>query len=291
MSLILRKVRIVIWALLIAGPAFADDSPITRLAGVSFTVANLEKARQFYGELLGLKEAFVLDDAGGKTTSVFFRINDDQFLEFSPGDVEGFRLDRVSLLVDDLQGMAARLKNSGIQPSDPAKSADGSEFITIRDPDRTEIRFVSYLPGSKQAANRGQQPSQRQIIEHLHHAALAADNEAASMRLFKDALTMREFSRGPMPGDIRWINLSVPGDSGDLLEFMVASSQPAAARQHIGFEVPNIQRTYQQLTERGLKLQNRPFAAAIGRWIWFIRDPNNIRVEFMGQPTEKVESK
>jgi len=94
-----------------------------------------------------------------------------------------------------------------------------------------------------------------------------------------------------MPGDIRWINLSVPGSSGDLVEFMVASSQPAAARQHIGFEVPDIQRTYRQLTERGLKQQNRPFAAAIGRWIWFIRDPNSIRIEFMGQPTDKVEGK
>jgi hypothetical protein len=68
---------------------------------------------------------------------------------------------------------------------------------------------------------------------------------------------------------------------------MVLASQPAAARQHIGFEVPDIQKTYKQLIERGLKQQNRPFAAAIGRWIWFIRDPNNIRIEFMGEPTTK----
>jgi catechol 2,3-dioxygenase-like lactoylglutathione lyase family enzyme len=154
-----------------------------------------------------------------------------------------------------------------------------------------EIRFVSYVPGSKQAAHRSRQAGENQVTTHLHHAALAADNEAASMALFREALGMPEFSRGPMPGDIRWINLSVPGSSGDLVEFMVASSQPAAARQHIGFEVPDIQRTYRQLTERGLKQQNRPFAAAIGRWIWFIRDPNSIRIEFMGQPTDKVEGK
>jgi len=72
---------------------------------------------------------------------------------------------------------------------------------------------------------------------------------------------------------------------------MVLKSQPSIARQHIGFEVSNIQETYKQLTDRGLKQQNRPFAAAIGRWIWFIRDPNNIRIEFMGQPTDKAEAK
>jgi len=49
--------------------------------------------------------------------------------------------------------------------------------------------------------------------------------------------------------------------------------------------------TYQQLTQRGLKQQNRPFAAAIGRWIWFIRDPNDIRIEFMGQATETHQGK
>jgi catechol 2,3-dioxygenase-like lactoylglutathione lyase family enzyme len=277
--------------MLVTTSLLADESPITRLAGVSFTVADLDKANQFYTELMGLKEAFRLQGPDGKTQSISFRINDDQFLEFSAGDVENFRFDRVTLLVTDLQRVAAVLKKSGIAPSEPAKSADGAESITIRDPDRMEIRFTTYSPGSKQAAQRGQPLGPKQVADHLHHAALAADNEAATLAIFKDTLRMKEFSRGPMPGDIRWINLSVPGPSGDLLEFMVAASQPAAARQHIGFEVPNIQQTYSQLTERGLKQQNRPFAAAIGRWIWFIRDPNNIRIEFMGQPTENPPSK
>jgi catechol 2,3-dioxygenase-like lactoylglutathione lyase family enzyme len=283
--------RTVLCILLMAVPALAEDSLVTRLGGVSFTVANLDKARQFYGDLLGLEEAFDLKDTSGKVQSVFIKVNDDQYLEFSPGDVESFRLDRVTLLIGDLDRVATALKKQGIATGEVAKGHDGNQAFAIHDLDRTEIRFVRYLPDSKQAQQRGKPASNKPITDHFHHVGLAADNESASMAIFKEALGMREFSRGPMPGDIRWINLSLAGASGDLLEFMVQTSQPAAGRQHIGFEVANIQQTYKQLTDRGLKQPNRPFAAAIGRWIWFIRDPNNIRVEFMGQATEKQDAK
>lgn len=283
--------RMVLCLLILAVPALAADAPIARLGGVSFTVADLEKARQFYAELFGLEEAFDLKDASGRIQSVFFKVNDDQYLEFSPGEVENFRLDRVTLLASDLKGVAAALKKQGIAAGEPATGADGSEYFSIRDPDRTEIRFVRYVPGSKQAESRGKGLSDKRLSDHFHHVGLAADNEAGSMAIFREALGMKEFSRGPKPDDLRWINLSVPGSSGDLVEFMVMASQPAPARQHIGFEVSDIQRTYKQLTERGLKQQNKPFAAAVGRWIWFIRDPNNIRIEFMGEQTENREAK
>jgi lactoylglutathione lyase len=284
--------RILFCVLVLVTSAYADDAGVTRLGGVGFTVANLDKARTFYSEVLGFEEAFDLKSGPDRVDSVFFKVNDDQYLEFAPGEVENFRLDRVVLVASDLQRVATALKQQGIAPGEPAKGADGSEYFSIRDPDRTEIRFVRYLPGSKQAEGRGIGLSNKRVSDHFHHVGLAADNEAASMAIFRDALGMREFSRGPNPPtDLRWINLSVPGSSGDLVEFMVLASQPAPARQHIGFEVTDIQKIYKQLTERGLKQQNRPFAAAIGRWIWFIRDPNNIRIEFMGEATAPAEAK
>src|SRR5438477_191847 len=158
--------RIMILLLLVAAPAFADDAAITRLAGVSFTVADLDKARQFYADILGLEEAFDLKDSAGKAQSAFFKVNDDQYLEFSPGEVENFRLDRVTLLATDLQRVAAALKKQGISAGEPAKSADGNESFTIRDPDRTEIRFIRYLPGSKQSEHRGKGLSDKRITDH-----------------------------------------------------------------------------------------------------------------------------
>ena len=75
--------------------------------------------------------------------------------------------------------------------------------------------------------------SDKRVSDHFHHVGLAADNEAASMAIFRDALGMKEFSRGPNPQtDLRWINLSVPGSSGDLVDFMVLASQPAMRQWH-----------------------------------------------------------
>jgi catechol 2,3-dioxygenase-like lactoylglutathione lyase family enzyme len=283
--------RSILCFLVLASPVVAQDAVVTRLAGAAFTVADIGKARQFYTELLGFEEAFDLKDTSGKLTSVFVKVNDDQYLEFAPGEVDGCRLDRLMLLTPNLHKARTALTNRRIAASEMAKAPDGTEYFSVHDPDRMEIRFVSYVRDSRQAELRGKDLTDRRVTSHLHHVALAADSEAASMAIFKEALGMQEFSRGPSSEDLRWINLSLPGSSGDLVEFMVLKSQPPAARQHIGFEVSNIQETFKQLTSRGLKQQNRPFAAAIGRWIWFIRDPNNIRIEFMGQPTEKSESK
>ena len=72
-------------------PALAEDHLVTRLAGVSFKVADLEKARQFYTGILGLEEAFDLKDSNGVVQSIFFKVNDDQYLEFSSGAPEKFR--------------------------------------------------------------------------------------------------------------------------------------------------------------------------------------------------------
>ena len=152
------------------------------------------------------------------------------------------------------------------------------------------------MVGVVKAAAQGAEAPEPEVKVKTGEFTPALVNDAALTRktvaLFKEALGMREFSRGgPMPGDVRWINLSVPGTSGDLLEFMVLASQPAVARQHIGFEVPDLQRTHKELLARGLTDRNKPFPAQIGRWIWFIRDPNNIRIEFMGEPVAKEGSK
>src|SRR5262245_14102026 len=157
--------RTAICLLLIATPVLADDPAVTRLAGVSFTVADLDKAKQFYTDVLGFEQAFDLKDSAGKTQSVFLKVNDDQFLEFSRGDVENFRLDRVTLLATDLPAVAAALKKQGIATGDPAKGPDGNESFTIRDPDRTEIRFVRYLPGSQQSELRGKGLSDKRVSD------------------------------------------------------------------------------------------------------------------------------
>jgi catechol 2,3-dioxygenase-like lactoylglutathione lyase family enzyme len=278
--------RTIIGLLLIAMAALAEELPITRLAGASFKVADLEKARQFYTGILGLDEAFDLRDASGAIQSVFFKVNDDQYLEFSPGATENFHLEHVSILTADLKKMGAMLETRQLAAGKAARSADGNTYLAIQDPEQIEIRFVRYMPGSQQTEHRGKALGSRRVSDRLQHIGLACDDEAACMALYSDKLGFRELFRGgPTPGEIRWINLAAPGATGDILELMIMASQPAQGRRHIAFEVPDIKRAYKQLVDQGLpdRFKPNPGPKQNHRWILNLRDPNGIRVEFMGE--------
>src|SRR5438128_11483042 len=63
---------------------FAQDIPVVGIANVTFKVSDLAKARGYYQGVLGMQEAFEIKDASGKTVSVYFKVNDDQFIEVTP---------------------------------------------------------------------------------------------------------------------------------------------------------------------------------------------------------------
>jgi catechol 2,3-dioxygenase-like lactoylglutathione lyase family enzyme len=85
----------------------------------------------------------------------------------------------------------------------------------------------------------------------------------------------------------------MPGTLGDRMELMVLAAASAPSRQHIGLEVPDIQRTYKQLLANGLPNRFKPFPAQnpVNRWIMFIRDPNGVRIEFMGEAVDPKQGK
>ena len=57
----------------------AQTPPLAGIAHVAFRVADLDKSRAFY-HTLGFEQAFEFAD-DGKTSVVFIKINDDQFIE------------------------------------------------------------------------------------------------------------------------------------------------------------------------------------------------------------------
>jgi catechol 2,3-dioxygenase-like lactoylglutathione lyase family enzyme len=57
-------------------------------------------------------------------------------------------------------------------------------------------------------------------------------------------------------------------------------------RQHLCFEVTDIQRCYKQLTAHGLPANFKPFLAQNHRWIMNLKDPNGLRVEIMGEESK-----
>ena len=258
------------WAIL-AGVALscgwaADNLPITRLGGAAFQVADMDKARQFYHGVLALPEV-----VGTKERAVY-QINENQFVEFSAGAAENFKLRYVWMLTPDPDRLAKMLQSRGVTVN------KGDGFISIHDPENNEIRFVR--PRARNRMEGG-------FSDHLLHVGVNSDHEAESLALYKDKLNFVELQRGgPSPSEIRWIILNMPETPGDWVEVMIAKAQPPTARQHICFEVTDTQRTYKDLTSRGLPDRNKPFPAQNHRMIMNLRDPNGLRVEIMGEQTK-----
>jgi len=244
----------------------AEPLPITRLAGATFKVKDLEQARQYYGKMLGYT------DMSGVPTKSIYRLNDGQYLEFQAGAPDNFRLLYITMLTPNPEKLRVLLSQRGI------RSTKAKGYITIKDPENNEIRFVRSL-GTKEIHANG-------FSSHLLHIGVNSDHESDSLALYRDGLGFSEMLRGgPKPNEIRWVILNMPETPGDWVEVMVAREQPPAMRQHICFEVADTQSTYKELTSRGMPDRFKPFAAQNHRMIMNLRDPNGLRVEIMGETT------
>ena len=99
-------------------PPSAPEVPIIGLAGIAFRVSDLAKARAYYQGVLGFAEAFSTKDQSGRVASVYFKINDDQYVEvvpdMKPGELR--RQARVMFQSSDLKKLHAIYTERGLTP-------------------------------------------------------------------------------------------------------------------------------------------------------------------------------
>ena len=97
------------------GSAQGNKNSGYRLSVIGIAVSDYAKSQNFYGKQMGLREAFKFSSPDGKSTTTYYQLSRDTFLEMQQagGDVKpGFT--HVHLAVDDLNGTIARLKQAGI---------------------------------------------------------------------------------------------------------------------------------------------------------------------------------
>jgi catechol 2,3-dioxygenase-like lactoylglutathione lyase family enzyme len=163
--------------LVVSGLFAADNLPIGNISHVGFRVADLEKTRAFYTGMLHIQEAFNQKDASGKITLAVFKINDNQFLEFSPGAPVGFT--HLAFLTQKLETLRQLIETLGLNPPELRTGRDRTRNFSIQDPDKHRIEFVQYESDSMQAQSRGKfrDPAIAVGIDHI--GLPVADREVA----------------------------------------------------------------------------------------------------------------
>src|SRR5258706_4317109 len=83
-----RVTAMLVFAGLSSALAFAADAPrrprITGVAHIALYVHDMEKARAFYKDFLGLGEPFSLNKPDGELSMTFIKVNDRQYIELFP---------------------------------------------------------------------------------------------------------------------------------------------------------------------------------------------------------------
>jgi catechol 2,3-dioxygenase-like lactoylglutathione lyase family enzyme len=141
--------------------AQANNRAGYRLSVVGIAVKDYAKSQDFYGNKMGLREAFKFSSPDGTRTTTYYQLSRDTFLEMQPaiGDVKpGFT--HVHLAVDNVDATISRLKQAGI-PAAPrngttpgtvteagvAKPSNVKNSVII-DPDGLRLELNELLPES-----------------------------------------------------------------------------------------------------------------------------------------------
>ncbi|MBI3695492.1 MAG: VOC family protein [Acidobacteria bacterium] len=277
----------------VAAVSLAAELPISGIAHIGFAVSDLEKARSFYTGVLGFEQAFEIKKPDGKIEMAFFKVNDTQYIELSPGlaPEQDDRMTHIAFETPDIEVLRQKLDQAGVKtPPQPGRGRDGNRNFSVRDPDGHRVEFVQYMPGSWHTSARGQHVSARRISTHMLHLGITVANLDAAMKFYRDIFWYQEIWRGgPTDNELRYINMRIPSAAGgDYIEFMLHSERPTrqqlGSMHHLCLEVPDgtIQAAYRTAVERGApKERSQPRVGRNGRWLMNLFDPDGTRTELM----------
>lgn len=272
-------------------PSLAE-LPVVGIANVTFKVSDLAKSRAYYQGVLGLQEAFSLKDASGKVTSVYFKVNDDQYIEITPALKPGeiHRQARVAFESTDLDKLHSLYASRGLDPGKIEKGPDGNPVFRIVDLEGNNLDFLQYAPGSQQTLARGKFLDPGRASTHILHAGIMMKDSAKGNAFYREKLG---FANGRLAGG-RGEYVETPNSDRNTetknppLQDTPATNDQYVREQygaiyHLCLEVPDIRVTRDLLQKRGGydDVRVRAHVGNNRHWLAHVFDPDGTRTEIM----------
>ena len=116
---------------------------------IAIVTDKYDEMMAFYTKTMGFPEAFTIKNAAGQPTLTYLQASRNTFIELFPasaGRQPGFA--HYGLHVDDVNGIAARLKERGMTVGTPRPAGSGSIAVTVTDPAGTRIEISELPPGA-----------------------------------------------------------------------------------------------------------------------------------------------
>jgi catechol 2,3-dioxygenase-like lactoylglutathione lyase family enzyme len=230
-----------------AGAQAPAPGHATELAGIAHSairVADLEKSRAFY-EKLGFEEAFAMS-RDGKTTQSFIKVNDRQFIELypqmKPTDTIGFM--HVCFESSGIEALNQAYAARGLAPIPVRKAAAGNLLFTMAGPEKQNIEYTQYMPGSKHSNDKGLHLGANRVSEQIVAMGIEMQDPAAARTYYVEKLGFAPAAALAPSLEQGQTWLALPGPSG--LRIELVQHGPGSAFQMF-FSVANLRRTAAQL--------------------------------------------
>jgi catechol 2,3-dioxygenase-like lactoylglutathione lyase family enzyme len=236
-----------------------------------------------------------------------------QFVEVLPlpaGNTSINRLDHVAFITSDAKTLRAYLASKEIYvPQTLQTGRDGSQWLTVTDPEGNKIEFVQPPPGAPSTPAVPVNPTgqvspavppngaapRNPLSSHIIHVGFIVHDRVREDSFFRDVLGFRPYWFGGNEDDKpTWISQQVP-DGTDWLEYMIVGTPsgrgiPADMKAselgvlaHFSLGVPNTEVAYTLLWNGG-RLDGQANTPKIGRdakWQLNLLDPDGTRAEIM----------
>src|SRR5579863_4566771 len=260
-----------------------------KIYGISYVkvkMTDLDKAKAFYGGLLGLREG--LDGCKGEPLPCF-AVNPQQRVELTHTATSdhGWYLAEIGLTTSDVAQMLKYLTARGVIASEMFRRTNGQEYFEVQDPETMKIVFEGVSGNSAEGKQNGQ------ISNKLFHAGFVVNDLKAEKAFYEDVLGFRLYWKGGFKDDgLDWYEIQVP-DGNNWVEFMLnipanADHKELGVQNHFSLGVESANAAAAKLRAAGAKEFDGPEVGRDGKNSIDAYDPDGTRVEIMEfMPTQK----
>jgi catechol 2,3-dioxygenase-like lactoylglutathione lyase family enzyme len=227
--------------------AFAQTGQITGIAHIAYRVSDLDKEVAFL-QKLGYQESFGFTNAAGKTTEVFVKVNDRQFMEVYPQatPTEPLGWMHVCYESDDINALVTTLTAHGLKPAEVRKAGAGNLISSMKDPEDRVTEFTQYMPGSRHTLDKGLHLGEHRVSDEMLGFELPVPDVEAARKFYVSGMGF-EARDGKM--GLRVTISSVP----DLRIQLRATG--TGVNPETTFRVPDTAKATQQLQALGLTVK------------------------------------
>jgi catechol 2,3-dioxygenase-like lactoylglutathione lyase family enzyme len=240
------------------------NGEIDGIAHIAYRVSNLDNELAFLKKL-GYEESFRMTHAG-RTSEVFVKVNDRQFLEVYPRMEPNQRLGWMHVCYEsaDLNALHDALVSQGLAPTRVQKAAAGNLIMSLKDPSGRTTEFTQYMPGSLHTLDQGKHLGANRVSDTLLGFDIPVENLQEAQKFYK------QLGFDVESGD-QTLRMTTPGN--DKLTIEVRAAQPGAAAETL-FTVYDARQAAQDL-------QNADVQAKQIKKLVIVRDPDGNPLVFL----------